>query len=168
MFIWYEIFFWRKRISMFRWQSSYLAYMRIYLHLSSLHTTDTAANHVTQAGCWISKWRTSEATSTKCGCGVWDDATHPARHSCECNKTLQRSFKIRKEDENKQRRGSCTIITIPFPRERPSEEKRKTYQEHATKSIESDALTAGTFERRNLVMQIRFSTMIFLFHPRVS
>lgn len=50
------------------------------------------------------------------------------------------------------------------------EKKEKTYtpRERTTKSDKSGALTAGTFERRNPVMQIRFSAMIFLLLPRVS
>lgn len=74
-----------------------------------------------------------------------------------------------KEGENKQRRRSCTIITIPFPREKERDQVRKKgepYQERAAKSDKSGSLTASTFERRNPVMQIRFSAVIFLLLPR--
>lgn len=67
------------------------------------------------------------------------------------------------------------IITIPFLRVRSSEEKgenvytpreREREKESTAKSDKSGALTAGTFERSNPVMQIRFSAMIFLLLPR--
>lgn len=96
------------------------------------------------------------------------ETRHPPRRSGECNKTLQRSFKVQMEGENKQQRRSRTIITIPFPQER-DREKGRAYREHTTKSDKSGALTAGTFERRNPVMQIRFSaTILLLLPPRIA
>jgi len=137
MFIWYEIFFWRKRISMFRWQSSYLAYMRIYLHLSSLHTTDTAANHVTQAGCWISKWRTSEATSTKCGCGVWDDATHQWGTHASATKRCSAALKSGRKMKTSNGEDRARSLLYHFP-ERDQVKKKG---EH-TKSMRQKASKA--------------------------
>lgn len=97
-----------------------------------------------------------------------DDARPTTRHSCGCNKTLQCGFKSGRGEGKcrwaKEKGGSCgnAIITIPFLRERPSGEKEKLGGSVDKKRQKRSALTASTFERRNPVMQIRFSAMISL------
>lgn len=95
---------------------------REYSSILHPYTANAAANHVMQAACWALKWRTSEATSAKCGClrrrihrGAYANATK------RCNVVL----KIRTKGRRKQ--ATAKIVHDHYytisPRKRSSEEK---------------------------------------------